>query len=114
VWAYNDEDEPVDKRYDLYDYVQAEVLRADGRYVLTAGVWFRVSDDYVAQIRAYVGGIDDVTNALALPAWNTAALRADANDKTRSRAVTTATLRLIVDSPSSTKTTCPSGGLIRK
>jgi uncharacterized protein (TIGR04141 family) len=82
VFAYDDAGQVVDKRYDLYDYVQAEVPRGDGRYVLTAGSWFRVSDDYVSQIRAYVAGIEDVTDALGLPNWDRAVLKADTNDPT--------------------------------
>lgn len=82
VFAYDDAGQIVDKRYDLYDYVQAEVPRGDGRYVLTAGVWFRVSDDYVGQIRDYVADIDDLTDALALPGWDRAVLKADEEDAT--------------------------------
>jgi uncharacterized protein (TIGR04141 family) len=82
ISAYDDAGQVIDKRYDLYDYVQAEVPRADARYVLTAGTWFRVSDDYVAQIHEYVRDIDDLTGQLALPDWDRTLLKADPDDKT--------------------------------
>jgi uncharacterized protein (TIGR04141 family) len=59
----------VDKVYELYDYVQAEILKDGQRYVLTAGVWFAVDDDYVKRVRDEVAAITDLTEILNMPAW---------------------------------------------
>jgi uncharacterized protein (TIGR04141 family) len=82
VYAYGEDGNLVDKCYDLFDYIQAEILRGDGRFVLTAGAWFRVSDDYVQEIHKYVAQIEDITDQLILPVWDTAKLQADDTDKT--------------------------------
>ena len=54
---------------DLYEYIQAEILKGTDRYVLSAGVWFKVNSSYVSQVSAYLAGVEDLTNQLALPMW---------------------------------------------
>jgi len=61
-------------QYQLYDYVQAELYRPDGRYVLTAGRWFRVAASYVEEVDAYVRGLDDRTSTLQMPSWESVGL----------------------------------------
>jgi uncharacterized protein (TIGR04141 family) len=70
VFAYDDEGNPVDKRYTLYDYVQAEVTRGGDRYVLTSGVWFRIAASYLEYVNEYVKSIEDLTTELQLPDWD--------------------------------------------
>lgn len=59
----------VDKRYPIFDYIQAEIPKGNNRYVLSAGLWFRVSQSYVDEVSQFVAGIDDITTQLDLPDW---------------------------------------------
>lgn len=70
VLAQDVDGNPVDKRFDLYDYVQAEIARPDARYVLTAGAWFRVARTYLDEVNQYVASIEDLTEHFNLPAWD--------------------------------------------
>jgi uncharacterized protein (TIGR04141 family) len=70
VDALNVDGELIDKSYKLYDYVQAELVKEDSRYVLSAGIWFRVAASYVEQVNKFVAGIEDVTDDLQLPKWS--------------------------------------------
>jgi uncharacterized protein (TIGR04141 family) len=70
VFALNEEDELVDKKYDLYNYIQAQVRRPEGLYALTAGAWFRIASSYLEEVDSYLATIDDLTAELNLPVWN--------------------------------------------
>lgn len=82
ISAYDDNGVTVDKQHELYDYIQVEVPRSDGRYVLTAGRWFRVSNDYVEDIHRRVAIIEDRTDVLNLPTWKKKELSEDESDHT--------------------------------
>lgn len=76
VRALNEDDEDVDRTYDLYDYLQVEVEHADGgRYALTSGSWFRVDRDYLVEVEQYVEGLEDLTDPLGLKDWDPTALK---------------------------------------
>lgn len=82
IEAHDADGQLVDKVYDLYDYVQAELPGEGVRYVLASGVWFRVSDDYVQEIKSNVTRITDLTDELTLPKWDKKRLDDDSSDKT--------------------------------
>lgn len=56
--------------YPLRDYIQAEIPTDDARFILTAGVWFRVADNYIAEVNDALAGLSDLTDTLNLPAWD--------------------------------------------
>lgn len=71
VRAFDDNDIPVGRPYELREYIQAEIPGgADSRYVLSAGVWFRVATSWVKTVNDYVTDLSDLTQALQLPDWN--------------------------------------------
>ena len=79
ITAYDESGQDIDKRYDLYDYVQAEITRPNGRYVLTSGAWFRVAPDYIEEVDSYVKTIEDHTPSLDLPPWSVGRARVPAD-----------------------------------
>lgn len=82
VTALNADDEIIDKDYRLHTYVQAEESSPAGRFVLTGGLWYRVAEDYVAEVKNYVEALPDVTAKLSMPDWHKASLDANDSDPT--------------------------------
>ncbi|WP_449371779.1 DUF6119 family protein [Arthrobacter psychrolactophilus] len=82
VFALDEDDAHVDRVQPLKSYIQTEVVHKDSSYLLSAGLWFAVRDDFVAEVNRLVGEIDDLTETLALPRWNVEELKKDKTDKT--------------------------------
>jgi len=82
VWALDSEGKAVDRRRAMKAYLVAEQSLDGDNYLLTAGLWFVVSVDFAAQIDAAVARISDISDDLALPEWDTEALRKADDDPT--------------------------------
>lgn len=82
VLAVGDDGKLVDKRRTVKSYVLAEQDYKDGAYLLTAGLWFAVSHDFVSQVNEQVARIPDLTDKLKLPIWDVEELKKDDRDKT--------------------------------
>lgn len=82
VEALNEDSNPVDRRFKLRDYIQAEIDFEGNRYALTSGAWFRINRDYLQEINDYIRGIDDISGTLGMLKWNKDELDADEQDKT--------------------------------
>jgi uncharacterized protein (TIGR04141 family) len=74
VAAFGEDDLPVGGgTYNLSEYVISDVLLRDKRYVLSAGEWFVVDADYVAQVENRISKMSDITDQFNLPIWHVAA-----------------------------------------
>jgi len=83
VRALNEDGDDIDRKYDLYDYVQVEIDHSDGhRYALTSGAWFRIDRNYLNEIEAYVAALDDVSDQLTLEDWRPSELTVKKKDDT--------------------------------
>ena len=67
IWiiGLNDQDAAVSKKYKLRDYFVFETDHAGHTYLLSLGHWFRVSKDYIAEVRKRVAALPDVSQTLA-------------------------------------------------
>jgi uncharacterized protein (TIGR04141 family) len=80
VFALDADDNLADRAQSLKAYVQTEVA-LDGRdYLLSAGLWFAIQDDFVEQINRQIAAIPDITDELNLPRWNAEELKDDPSD----------------------------------
>lgn len=66
-----EDDEVLNKRLD--QLIQMEIDRGGDWYVRIERRWFRCREDYVKRVTERVNALDDLTGALALPAWDTSA-----------------------------------------
>lgn len=82
VFALDENGDSVDRAYPLKSYIQTEVVHDGENYLLSAGLWFALRTDFVAEIEAQVQGIPDLTGSLDLPTWDAKALRDDTSDTT--------------------------------
>jgi uncharacterized protein (TIGR04141 family) len=82
VLALSDEGKLVDKARTLKAYVLAEQGLEGQEYLLTAGLWFVVSHDFVTQVNEQVAKIPDISDELDLPTWDVEELKNDDQDKT--------------------------------
>lgn len=82
VFALDADGTLVDRAHTLKAYVQTEVTHDGTSYLLSAGLWFAISKDFVTQVNAQVASIPDLTDELDLPVWNSELLKEDASDKT--------------------------------
>jgi uncharacterized protein (TIGR04141 family) len=82
VYAVDGDGALVDRIRELKSYVQTEVELDGTNYLLSAGLWFVVREDFALSIDAQVDAITDLTSKLALPAWDASALKADSSDPT--------------------------------
>ncbi|GAB3832578.1 DUF6119 family protein [Kribbella italica] len=82
VEAYDMNGDIVSSARALRSYVVATVERLAGsskqQYTLTAGIWFRVDQEYVEQVDRFLSAkIPDLTADLGLPVWDEAFLEAN-------------------------------------
>lgn len=82
IHAVDEDGNFVDRVQPLRSYVQAEVVLDGSNFLLSAGLWFAVMSDFAARIQAQMSRVPDLTDELALPAWDPAILNKDASDKT--------------------------------
>jgi uncharacterized protein (TIGR04141 family) len=82
VYAVDSDGGLVDRVRDLKAYVQTEVELDGTNYLLSAGLWFIVREDFAASVDAQVDAIPDLSAKLDLPNWNAAVLKADTSDPT--------------------------------
>jgi uncharacterized protein (TIGR04141 family) len=82
VYALNENDENIDRAYTLKSYIQTEVIHDGANYLLSAGLWFALRNDFVAEIDAQLQSIEDLSETLNLPTWDAESLRDDPSDKT--------------------------------
>ena len=82
VYAMDSDGALVDRVRDLKAYVQTEVTLDRANYLLSAGLWFSVREDFAKSIDDQVDAILDLTEKLDLPNWDAAALKADTSDPT--------------------------------
>jgi uncharacterized protein (TIGR04141 family) len=64
----------------LRRYLVAEISRSKKLYVHSLGSWFEIGMDYATSITTQVAALDDVTDELALPAWENCDEKAYNND----------------------------------
>lgn len=74
VVAVSDQWEPAPAK-PLSSFVVSDVVlpvghESAGRYVVTAGAWFKVDDDFAHELDRKIAAIPDVTAAVALPDWD--------------------------------------------
>lgn len=67
VTPVNDEGAPIGTSHRLRDYLVCEIEQDGQLFVLSAGEWFEVDADHVADVNAEVREIPNVTDDLALP-----------------------------------------------
>lgn len=65
--AMDASDQPKSQKRRLGDFLVCEIDRADCRYVLSLGSWFKVAADFIAQVRESVSHLPDLTEQLSLP-----------------------------------------------
>jgi len=82
VYALNEDDELVDRVHTLKSYVQTEVQLDGDDFLLSAGLWFAVRKDFASTVQEQIDRIADLSEELALPAWDATALAEDSRDKT--------------------------------
>jgi uncharacterized protein (TIGR04141 family) len=82
VHAVDENCDAIDRAYPLKSYVQTEVVHEGENYLLSAGLWFALRSDFVADIEAQMQAIPDLTDTLGLPVWDAEMLREDTSDKT--------------------------------
>ncbi|PZE36819.1 hypothetical protein DEJ21_08015 [Curtobacterium sp. MCSS17_006] len=82
VRALNEDGEDIDRAYGLKSYLQTEVNHHGVSYLLSAGHWFSLQADFVAEIEAAMAEVPDISEELELPEWDPEALRLDESDKT--------------------------------
>ena len=70
------------ERHNLRSYAQTECELDGTQYLLSAGQWFEVNTDFAAGVERQLQQIDDITDELALPPWDAAALKIDHGDPT--------------------------------
>jgi len=70
VHAFTSAGDTVTQVHPLLDYAVADFKHRNERFVLSAGQWFRVAADYVAEVQQRIDAIPDVTNSLHLDRWN--------------------------------------------
>jgi uncharacterized protein (TIGR04141 family) len=72
VFAVDENGDNIDRAYPLKSYVQTEVTHGGDSFLLSAGLWFAVRKDFVAEIDAQMQTIPDLSNVLKLPTWDAA------------------------------------------
>lgn len=82
VYALDENGDNVDRPYPLKSYIQTEVVHGGDNYLLSAGLWFSLRTDFVAEIEAQVQAIPDFSESLNLPTWDAKVLRDDPSDST--------------------------------
>jgi len=82
VFAVDSDGSLVDRRRDLKSYVQTEVNHDGANYLLSAGLWFTVRDDFAKSIDDRIDAIPDLSTKLDLPAWDAPTMKADPSDTT--------------------------------
>lgn len=82
VFAVDSDGSLVDRARDLKAYVQTEVAYDGTNYLLSAGLWFTVREDFAKSIDEQIDAISDLTAKLNLPDWDAAAMKADQSDST--------------------------------
>jgi uncharacterized protein (TIGR04141 family) len=82
VYAVDSDGALVDRVRDLKSYIQTEVTLEGKNYLLSAGLWFTVREDFAKSVDDQIDAIPDLTEKLNLPAWDAAALKADTSDPT--------------------------------
>lgn len=65
IIGLNDQEAAVSKKYSLRDYFVFETEHGGHTYLLSLGHWFRVSKDYIDEVRKRVAALPDVTVQLA-------------------------------------------------
>lgn len=69
VTSFGSNDEPIGPSYPLMQWLVAEVVDEDRRYVLTMGKWFALVADFIDRLDRDLSILDDVTEELDLPSW---------------------------------------------
>ena len=82
IRALSEDGEDIDRAYPLKSYLQTEVLHAGSSFLLAAGHWFSLQQNFVNEIEVAMSRIPDLTEDLRLPDWDPEALRVDTSDKT--------------------------------
>jgi uncharacterized protein (TIGR04141 family) len=70
VDAYDSSGDRVVESYSLLHYIVADIPYDDRRYVLAAGVWIEVDQDYVTAVQRRIDRLPDITRKLRLATWN--------------------------------------------
>jgi len=68
IIGLDDAGEACTKEYPLFEYITGEIDLYGKKFMLSAGSWFEVANEYAASIRHRLNQFDDVTDALAMPA----------------------------------------------
>jgi uncharacterized protein (TIGR04141 family) len=78
VDAYDASGNRVVESYNLSHYIVADIPYGDRRYILVAGEWIEVDQDYVIAVQGRIDRLPDVTRELKLATWN---LNAQGNEE---------------------------------
>jgi uncharacterized protein (TIGR04141 family) len=70
VDAYNSSGDLAAESYHLLHYIVADIPYGDRRYVVCAGEWIEVDQDYVIAVQRRIDRIPDITRKLRLDRWD--------------------------------------------